>query len=211
MKPLAAIFALAILASGHRLDEYLQATTISIDEDRLQAEVRLTPGVAVFPAILAGIDSNADGIISEAEQDAYAGHVLGDLSLTLDGRPLKPRLISKTFPAIDEMKEGRGEIRIQFDAALPRAPSNHSLTFENHHRSEIAAYLVNALVPSDPGIRLIAQHRNYSQSCYQLDYARAGADSGPLTASEWSWLAAVAMVWSLRLLLLRRNANAIPA
>ena len=35
-------------ASAHRLDEYLQATTISVEKDRVQAQIRLTPGVAVF-------------------------------------------------------------------------------------------------------------------------------------------------------------------
>ena len=35
-------------ASAHRLDEYLQATTIALEKNRVHAELRLTPGVAVF-------------------------------------------------------------------------------------------------------------------------------------------------------------------
>jgi hypothetical protein len=55
-------------ASAHRLDEYLQATIISVDKDHVQASMRLIPGVAVSSFVLSGIDSNGDGLISEGEQ-----------------------------------------------------------------------------------------------------------------------------------------------
>ena len=44
--------------------------------------MRLIPGVAVFSFVLASIDTNGDGVISEAEQRAYAERVLRDVSLT---------------------------------------------------------------------------------------------------------------------------------
>src|SRR5918911_254751 len=91
-------------ASAHRLDEYLQATTMSVEKDRVQAQLRLTPGVAVFRRVLATIDTDADGVISEAEQQAYAQRVLGDLSLAIDGNHLRLQLVSATFPGIEEMK-----------------------------------------------------------------------------------------------------------
>jgi len=106
-------------AFAHRLDEYLQATTISVEKDRVQAQIRMTPGVAVFPVVLAHIDTDADGVISEAEQRAYAEGVLGDLSLTIDGDRLQLRLVSSKFANIEEMKEGRGEIQLEFDADVP--------------------------------------------------------------------------------------------
>ena len=39
-------------ALAHCLDEYLQATILSIEPGRVQATVRLVPGVAVAPGIL---------------------------------------------------------------------------------------------------------------------------------------------------------------
>jgi hypothetical protein len=48
-------------AFAHRLDEYLQATIISVDKDHVQASMRLIPGVAVSSFVLSGIDSNGDG------------------------------------------------------------------------------------------------------------------------------------------------------
>ncbi len=105
--------------SAHRLDEYLQATIISVETARVDASMRLIPGVAVSSIVLAGIDPNADGVISEAERRAYTEGVLRDLSLTVDGDRLKLQLVSAEFPTVEDMKEGLGEIHIDFRAALP--------------------------------------------------------------------------------------------
>ena len=194
---------------AHRLDEYLQATTFSIEKDRVQAQISLTPGVAVFPIVLAKIDTDADGVISQAEQQAYAERVLRDLSLTIDGDRLRLRLVSSRFATIEEMKEGRGDIRLKFNADLPRSDPNRRLIFENHHLSPIAAYLVNCLVPRDPDIQITAQHRNYEQSLYELDYVQAGVGSSPLSFVWWSraqgWLGTAALLLFAPLALLWRQ------
>lgn len=189
--------------SAHRLDEYLQATTISVEKDRVQAQIRLTPGVAVFAIVLASIDTDADGVISEAEQQAYARRVLRDLAMTIDGERARLRLMSTKFPKTEEMKEGRGEIQLEFDADVPYSGTNRRLIFENHHQNRIAAYLVNCLVPRDPDIRVIGQNRNYEQSFYRLDYEQAGVRSGPLSFAWWAggrgWLGIVALFLFARL------------
>jgi hypothetical protein len=184
-------------ASAHRLDEYLQATTISLEKDLVQAQIRLTPGVAVFAKVLSNIDTDADGVISEAEQRAYAERVLGDLSLTIDGDRLRLGLVSMKFAKIEDMKEGVGEIQLEFAADVSSGGPNRRLIFENKHQSRIAAYLVNCLVPSDPDIRITAQDRNYQQSFYQVDYVqgdgRAGRQSSAWWSSSWGWTAAAAL------------------
>ena len=200
-------------AFAHRLDEYLQATTISMGKDRIQAQIRLIPGVAVFPIVFASIDSDADGIISEAEQHAYAERVLRDLSLTIDGDRVQLRLVSSRASNVQEMMDGRGEIQLDVDGNVPHGDHDRRLVFENHHESPIAAYLVNCLVPSDPDIRVTAQNRNYDQSFYQLDYMETGDRSGPLSLGQWSgaggWLGTAALVLLARLALLwRRRARA---
>jgi hypothetical protein len=199
-----------VSAPAHRLDEYLQGTIISIAKNRMEAEMTLTPGVAVFLGLIAVIDANGDGAISGNEQRAYAGRILRDLTLSIDGHSLTPHLISMEFPEIGEMKEGRGEMRLKFYADLPRGGARRKLIFENRHQSRIAAYQVNVLVPSDPAIRIESQKRNYSQSFYELDFAQAGVESGArllgfmagirglletilLVAAAW-----VALFWGLR-------------
>ena len=113
------------------------------------------------------------------------------------------------FPATWEMKEGLGEIQLEFSADLPRNGRNRKLMFENHHQSRIAAYLVNCLVPRDPDIRLVAQHRNDSQSLYELDYVQAGVRSDWLSFAWWSgaggWLGTAALLLLARLAWLWRQ------
>lgn len=185
MKTVAAILLLAAFlfvpaASAHRLDEYLEGTMISVEGGKLHADIRLAPGVAVLPAVLRGIDTNADGVISDPEQRAYAEKVLRDLSFAIDGTRLTPRLLSYRFPSIDSMRDGLGEIHLEVDADLPRGGPHRKLTFQNHHEFPIAAYLVNCLVPRDPHIRVDAQQRNYSQSSYELDFTDAAIQPRPL-------------------------------
>jgi hypothetical protein len=170
--PAAAAIALLLgaRAFAHRLDEYLQAALISVEKDRVQVSMRLVPGVAVSSSVLAVIDTNGDGVISRAEQRAYAERVLGDLSLTAEGTRLSPRLVSVHFPAVEEMKAGLGEIRIELSANLPPGGPNRRLVLQNTHQGRIAAYLMNCLVPRDPDIRIAAQSRNEQQSVYRVDY-----------------------------------------
>lgn len=183
-------------AAAHRLDEYLQATVISLEKSRIQVELRLAPGVAVLPIVLENIDRNGDGVLSDSEQRDYAERVLRDVSLTIDGDRAKLSLVSTRFPALDDMKEGQGEIRLEFAANLRRNAPNRSLVFENHHLGGISAYLVNCLVPRDPDIRIVAQNRNFPQSSYRLDYALAGVRSD---ASDWAWLGAILVLLFTRL------------
>ena len=194
-------------AQAHRLDEYLQATTISIEKDRVQAQIRLIPGVAVFPVVLAGIDNDRDGVVSAAEQRTYADRVHQDLSLTIDDRQLQLRLISSAFPPIEALKQGLGEIELQFDADVPEGGSSRKLVFENRHQTAIATYLVNSLVPADPQIRVTAQNRNYQQSLYELEYVQAdtqsSAQSGAWWSDSWQW-------WVIAALLLIAGAGLLP-
>jgi hypothetical protein len=189
-------------AFAHRVDEYLQATMLSVGTDFVRGEIRLVPGVAVFPVVFASIDTDANGVLSEGERSDYAARVLRDLSLTIDGASVRLSLMSARFADAAELKEGLGEIRFEFRADLPRGGPNRKLVFQNHHQSRIAAYLVNSLVASDPDIRITAQNRNEDQSVYQLDYAQAGVRASPLSPGWWSterlWAGAAALLLLVR-------------
>jgi hypothetical protein len=186
---------------AHRLDEYLQATLLSVSKHAVTAEMTLTPGVAVYPVVLAEIDKDADGVISDSEQRAYGERVLHDLLLAVDGHRLTPRLVSLAFPSVEQMKDGLGEIRIAFAADLIRGGPNRTLTLENRHIAGISAYQVNCLAPDDRDIRVLGQRRNYTQSFYELDYAQAGVRSASLFgADRGGWMAVLALGLALRLL-----------
>jgi hypothetical protein len=175
---LAVLLALQGAALAHALDAYLEAALIAVGKNRIDISLRLVPGVAVSAAVLADIDTDRDGALSRVEQQAYAARVLGDISLSMDGHRLVPRLVSADFPDMASMRQGLGEIRLDFVADTPAGGGKHRLIFENHHQSRIAAYLVNSLAFQDPAIGFIAQRRNQDQSFYQLEYSQTGAAAG---------------------------------
>jgi hypothetical protein len=101
----AAALLLCGVAQAHRVDEYLQATVVTVQRDRIEASMRLIPGVVVAPAVLAAIDVNNDGILSTQEAQSYAQRVLGDLSVSADGKQVQPKLVSWSLPSPSEMRE----------------------------------------------------------------------------------------------------------
>ncbi len=68
----ACTFVFAPAALAHRIDEYLQATVFTLQADRVQASMRLIPGILVAPSVIAEIDTNRDGVFSKTEEQAYA-------------------------------------------------------------------------------------------------------------------------------------------
>jgi hypothetical protein len=173
---------------AHNLDQYLQAAVISVDQSHIAVSMRLVPGVAVAQAVLAGIETDAGGAVSQAGQRSYITHLQSDLSLRLDGVPVPLRWMSAEFPTVDQMRAGLGEIRVEFSADVLPGDSRRRLTFENHHRREISAYLVNCLVPRDPDIQIVAQSRNSTQSFYELDYRQIGGGTAAPLLMWWHGL-----------------------
>jgi hypothetical protein len=201
-----AILVLAAMpAFAHRLDEYLQGSLVSVEKNQLRVQMTLTPGVAIFPQLFSSIDTNSDGVISDAEKRAYASRVLNDLSLSIDGYGLMPRLQSVQFSSTDDMKEGLDEIHLEFNADLPAGGRARKLVFDNRHQSRIAAYQVNCLVSRDPDIRIQAQDRNESQSHYELKFEQTGPAPFTLWAGRFGWLGAIPLLLFTRLVFVWRK------
>jgi hydrogenase/urease accessory protein HupE len=163
----------APVALGHRLNEYLEATTISLAPGKVMLELRLTPGVAIAAMVLKDIDLNSDNLISTGEQDAYLARLNKDVLLTLDGRNTGLKIVSFTFPAVETIRKGTGDIIIEFEADLEQKNVLHRLQLKNNHYNTIAVYLVNCLLPANTGIHVTGQTRNTNQSVYQLDFTTA--------------------------------------
>lgn len=164
------LLALPVTIRAHRLDEYLQAARLSLALDRIVLKTDLTPGVDVAPMIFALINTNRDGRISETEARAYAHQVLKEIVLEIDGRRLHLDLVSSQFPSFEEMKAGTGVIRLEARAPWAGAPGRHSVFYQNNHRPDLGAYLVNALVPVNREIEITRQHRDSRQREIRLDF-----------------------------------------
>jgi hypothetical protein len=158
-------------ARAHRLDEYLQATRISVATNSISLSIDLTPGVAVADQLLVAIDKDRDGRVSEAEAAAYAQRMLKDLQLQLDETVLTLSLVDASFPSLPEVKDGLGVIRIKANAPVGQlAAGKHTLTLTNAHLPAISVYLVNALVPKADAIEITKQTRDELQKNYRLEF-----------------------------------------
>jgi hypothetical protein len=181
----AGLLAIASSTSAHRLDEYLQATLLSIDADRVAGSMRLVPGELMAPKVIADIDSDQDGSFSESEQQAYARRVLDDQAMTVDASTVGLKLLSWDFPAAAEIRAGLGEVHIEYTAPLPDGRGEHALVLSNSHMSAQSVYLVNVLVPQDVAVQVTAQRRNQEQSRYELGY-RLTLGAVAVSGTYWS-------------------------
>jgi hypothetical protein len=162
---------LATDALAHRLDEYLQATRVSVATNHIGLSIDLTPGVAVADQVLAVIDKDHDGRISDEEGAAYAQRILKDIRILLDEKVLALRVVDASFPALREVKQGLGVIRIKANAHIEHlAAGQHTLSLTNAHLPAISVYLVNALVPKERAITITNQTRDELQKEYRLEF-----------------------------------------
>lgn len=166
----AALLLLSLPASAHRLDEYLQATTIALFRNHIALHLRLVPGVEVAEGVIRQMDINRDGILSRAEQQAYISRVTQSLSLALNGQSLVLALNSATFSSLTAMRDGTGVLDLQFTSGASLQNGSNHLTYHNRGTGPETVWLVNCLVPQDPGLHVLRQTRSRNQSDYQLDF-----------------------------------------
>ncbi|HEX8601956.1 MAG TPA: hypothetical protein VF774_04880 [Pseudoduganella sp.] len=160
---------------AHRLDEYLQAVTVNVADDGILLYVRLLPGIAVAPAVWAGIDTDGSGGLSAAEQAAHARQVVADLALQVDGQPVTPAIVSQSYPAWEAASQGLGQISLVLQAGPAPGTGAHHLHLALTHRRDIAVYLVNALLPMHPAITITEQRHSPDQAVFDLGFTRQAA------------------------------------
>jgi hypothetical protein len=195
--------------SAHRTDEYLQAARLDIQPTHTRIELDLTPGIAVADAVLAEIDTDRNGSISQAEARTYVAHVLSGITVEVDGARLTMQPANCTFPTVEAMRNGEGTIRIDLMASMPHlAAGPHHLNYRNTNRRDIGVYLANALVPESDRVAVTGQDRDTDQHDLSIAYvlraeAPAGGDGWFLAASAMVLVALVVGVSRVR----RREAS----
>ena len=168
---LAIVVAAVSGASAHRRDEYLQAARVGIDPDRVELQLDLTPGISLADRVIAEIDRNHDGVVSEGEGRDYAALVERDITLAVDGRVLPLALRDWRGAAPEAMLHGEGTMRLRWQASLPSPTAGpHRLTFRNRHHNDIGVYLANALVPESDRVAVTAQDRDADQRELSVSY-----------------------------------------
>ncbi len=171
---LGVLFCATCAAHAHRIDEYLQATRLGLGSNDITVEIDLTPGALTAPRIIPLLDLDGDGKVSPKEKESYTKSVLAALTLQDNGQPLPLTLVEKEFPAVDQMQEGSGTMRLIARAILEQpVGGKHSLYFRNDHQTNLSVYVVNALLPP-AGIQITSQHRDELQREFQLEALWSG-------------------------------------
>jgi hypothetical protein len=196
------VLAAAVAAGGpmsaHRTDEYLQAARLDIQPDRTRIELDLTPGIAVADAVLAEIDTDRNGSISQDEARTYVARVLTGITVDVDGARLTMQAGNCTFPAVEAMRNGEGTIRIDLLASMPHLGAGpHHLNYRNTNRRDIGVYLANALVPESDRVAVTGQDRDTDQ--HDLSVAYVLQAELPAGRNEWSLAASAAGLLALAL------------
>jgi hypothetical protein len=164
------VLALPSSSSAHRLDEYLQATLVTIEPGKVRLQINLTPGVEVAEQVLAVIDRDHDGVISTNEARAYCELLKRELSVRLDHSKMVLKLTGSTFPPLSELGTGWGVIQMEFTATCRHLrPGAHRLTVKNRHLLPLSVYLLNATLPAEP-VQITRQTRNETQSTGVIEF-----------------------------------------
>jgi hypothetical protein len=168
---LLALLAFPSATFAHLLDEYLQATLVTIAPGDVRLQINLTPGVAIAEQVLAVIDADHNGAISKKESAAYVELLKHDLAAQLDGKKLQLKVTTSEFPSPAELRTGSGIIKIEFSASPVQLKAGvHTLAFENRHRTGISDYLLNAALPKSAKVQITRQKRNDNQSSGEIEF-----------------------------------------
>jgi hypothetical protein len=168
---LVALLALPSAVCAHRDDQYLQATLVVIEPNGVRLQINLTPGMAVAEEVIAAIDHDRDGAISQNEAAIYAELLKRDLTLRVDGRKLDLQLTASEFVTPVELRTGAGTIQLDFSAITGTLPAGaHRLTLENRHLTKKSVYLINAVQPKLATVEITRQKRNQNQSAGEIEF-----------------------------------------
>ncbi|MGN6485237.1 MAG: nickel/cobalt transporter, partial [Thermomicrobiales bacterium] len=189
---------------AHPLDVYLMGSYVTVTPTQVEVEVDATPGVLLAPDVLAQIDTNGDGTLSDAESRAYVQTIVDALQLSVDGTPLTLSITKIEMPSYLNIQAGYGLIRISTSADLPAsataAGATASLAYVNGYTPTGAMYQVNTFTSGSTPIGLGTQDRSDDQASLDVLFAINGtvassestttgsASSSATTSSASGWL-----------------------
>lgn len=177
-------------ASAHTLDEYFQASRLSLTRTDVGVDVDLTPGVQIAASIIALIDRDQNGVITPVEAADYGTRVLADIVVELHGKPVALTLTRVEVPPVGEMRDGMGTIRLRAAGAhRARLGRISVLRFRNDHAPGTSVYAVNAMLPADRALSVSRQERDVQQRSVKVVY-----DVRPALSLQLGWVIVAVLV-----------------
>ena len=173
-------FAPAAPLHAHRVEGLLQASLVEVLPAQVGIEVTLVPGMDIAPKISALLDTNGDGVFSDAESAAWSARFMAGQSVSVDGKPVPLTVKNIRTTPLAEMTNGHAEIVVYF-ATGPGAfdCGAHTIVCSNRYEPIPCTYQTNGLVPKAPGVSISSHRRDERQTELTL----AAEYSGPATSA----------------------------
>ena len=107
----------------------------------------------------------------EKEAATYAEALRRDLVVRVDQSGAGLEVAALSFPEADELRTGRGTIRIEFSVtSAPLTVGAHTLTVENRHLPKTSVYLFNAALPKSASVKIGRQKRSNDQHQGEIEF-----------------------------------------
>jgi len=145
---------LALLSGGagaHPVDEMVQGAYLTLTPGAVQLELDLTPGSKVAEPLINALDPNADGKVTTAEARVFAGRVLAQSTLTINGTALRWTLDEVTVPPLQNLKLGSDTIKIYAVAQRPDQVGAATLSYQNRYQPVKSQWMANIFLQPGAG------------------------------------------------------------
>lgn len=165
----------SLTVSAHPEDDFVQASYLTLTGEELLLDLDFRIGVEITSQVIATIDTDGDGIISELEASTYADQVTAALRLEINGQAIELTRLGMEFPSVAMLEDDLGIIQFHFSAPLPNTyPGKYEIIYENAFAPEGLTnhYLVNGFVQrtAQNDIDITAQERDWEQQSITLTY-----------------------------------------
>ena len=158
------VLALATPVQAHRTEGLLQSSLVEVLPTQVGVEVTLVPGMDIAPKIVALLDHDHDGVISELESNAWSELFMAKQSVTVDGQSLPLKLQSVRASPLGEITNGHAQIVVHYTAELGQLVRGaRTIVCANRYEPMPCAFQCNGLVPKAPGVRFTSHRRDERQ------------------------------------------------
>ena len=150
------LFLLSVLGAAHPLGNFSVNQFARIEIESTQVKIRQVLDMAEIPTIteLRRIDTNSDGVYSEAELNEYAAIISPGYLANIDANVGDRRLDFVVAKLTAEMRTGSGDLkilRIVWDLTSPIEPAAEGTRFTYHNRNYTERIGWNELVVKPVG------------------------------------------------------------
>lgn len=163
-----------VIGHAHGDHDVLQSVFVRVEPTSVVLEWSATTSPAGAASLLRSLDPNADGQVDATESRAFGRRVAAGLRLRLDGHRVRLGDVAASIPEVEVLRGGDVPVRLAWTipiAPLPAGP--HQLQVRNQFKASRSAYLCNAVLSEDTGIRVTGQRRDRTQRVLTMAFTRA--------------------------------------